>query len=68
MILFQLSEREDYDIICYDVEGKVSISASNGPTSVEVNYRYQVTSTHWSRLQGMCMIVRRVYIFLLGDA
>ena len=53
MILLQLSECEDYDIICYDVEGKFSISACSGPTSVEVSYRYKVTSTHWSRLQGM---------------
>ena len=68
MILFQLSEREDYDIICYDVEGKVSVPASSCLSSVEVSYRYQVTSTHWSRLQGMCMVVYRVYIFLLGDA
>ena len=68
VILFQLSEHEDYDVICYDVEGKDSVSACSGLSSVEVSYRYQVTSTHWSRLQGMCMIVRRVYIFLLGEA
>ena len=66
VIFLQLSEHEDYDVICYDVEGKVSISASSGLTSVEVSYRYQVTSTHWSRLQGMCMIVCRMYIFFVG--
>ena len=68
MILFQLSEHEDYDVIFYDVEGKVSVSACSGLSSVEVSYRYQVTSTHWSRLKGMCMIVHRMYIFLLGEA
>ena len=55
-MLFQLSEHEDYDIICYNVEGKVSVSASSCLSSVEVSYRYQVTSTHWIRLQGMCLI------------
>ena len=53
VILFQLSEHEDYDVICYDVEDKVSIPACSGLSSVEVSYRYQVTSTHWNRLQGM---------------
>ena len=72
MILFQLSEREDYDIICHDVEGKVSVSASSSLTSVEVYYRHQITSTHWRGLKGIHMlnclncIVHRTYVrFLL---
>ena len=66
MILFQLSEHEDYDIICYDVEGKVSVPASTGLSSVEVSYRYQVTSTHWSRLQGMHMCIITFYYVLVS--
>ena len=61
VIFLQLSEREDYDIMCYDVEGKVIVSASTGLSSVEVSYKHQVTSTHWSRLQGMHMCIITFY-------
>ena len=65
VILLQLSEREDYDIICYDVEGKVSVPTSSCLSSVEVSYRYQVTSTHWRRLQGMHMCIITFYYVLV---
>ena len=65
MIFMQLSEHEEYDILCYDVEGKVSVPACSGLSSVEVYYRHQVTSTHWSRLQGMHMCIITFYYVLV---
>ena len=63
VILFQLAEREDYNSIPVNVEGKVVVSASTGVSSVEVYYRHQITSTHESRLQGIKWLLVQNNVF-----
>ena len=52
MIEFQSLKGKDHYVspTASDVEGKVSVSASSFPTSVEVSYRHKVTAAHWNRL------------------